>query len=229
LYICYLDESGAVERTKTNTSHFVLLGLAIPAAAWRTKDARIASMLAAHRLSDSEIHTAWMARTYPEQERIAGFDRMSDADRRLAVTRERKADLAKAQLRGKNAVQTLARNYRKSDAYVHLTHAERLAVLRAIADEVGTWSDARIFADAQKKAATNPKVPDEKILDYAFGAGGDAPSHVLGAHESACRDLGSGQQPDRCPAPDDPHETLPRHRDGVGPDRSDRRDPPLRL
>lgn len=166
MYICYLDESGNIETAGT-TAYFVLLGLAIPATTWRAKDAEIAAILDAHQLF-GEVHTAWMARRYPEQERIAGFAAMSSADRERAVEQERRADLAKASLRGPKAVQLLAKNYRKTRKYIHLTHAERVSILRDIADRIGGWQDAVIFADAQRKAALLKGVDPVRVLDFAF-------------------------------------------------------------
>lgn len=82
--------------------------------------------------------------------------------------RERKVDLGKAGLRGSKAVRTLTRNYRESAPYLHLSHGERMAILRTLADLIGTWSDAVIFADAQDKSAHQPASPDERILEFAF-------------------------------------------------------------
>ncbi len=56
VYNCYLDESGVVENA--GTSHFVLLGLAIPAETWRSKDAAISDLKLTHRLGTAEIHAA---------------------------------------------------------------------------------------------------------------------------------------------------------------------------
>jgi hypothetical protein len=119
--ICYIDESGVASLTG-GTSHFVLVGLSIPAARWKEYDQALLGAKAGHGLADQEIHTAWMARRYPEQERIPGFDRLGPAARRDAVARERKIDLGKAALGSANAVKSLAKNYKKSEAYVHLNH-----------------------------------------------------------------------------------------------------------
>lgn len=167
MYICYLDESGNTARAGT-TPYFVLLGFAIPATSWRARDAEIAGILDKHNLF-GEVHTAWMARRYPEQERIPDFTNLSPSDREAAVEKERKADLAKASLRGRKAVQLLAKSYRKTSKYTHLTHYERLEILRAIADKIGTWDDAVIFADAQRKAALGKGAEETKVLDFAFG------------------------------------------------------------
>ena len=91
---------------------------------------------------------------------------LADRDRHEAVQRERKADLAKASLRGDKAVKLLARNYKKTHDYIHLTHAERQSVLREVADAVGSWQEVRLFADAQLKAAHAG--PAERLLEFAF-------------------------------------------------------------
>lgn len=109
-----------------------------------------------------------MARAFPEQERISGFERMSDADRVRAVRLERQKDLGKAALRGKKAVNLLARNYRHTAAYVHLTRAERRACLQELADVVAGWKDCQIFADVQSKDAHLASAEDAKIMDFAF-------------------------------------------------------------
>lgn len=165
MHIAYLDESGVVE-LNAGTSHFVLVALAIPASKWKAHDSRIQQIKNTHRLSDAETHAAWMMRRYPEQQRIRAFEAMTDAQRRLCVTAERKADLAKASLRGQKAVTGLLKNYRHTEDFIHLTHAERVAALRAIADEVGTWNDCRLFGDVQRKSAHVGEA--ERIRDFAF-------------------------------------------------------------
>lgn len=164
MYLCYLDESGTVD--PGTTSHFVLLGLAIPAASWKARDAEIAQLKNTHRLGGDEIHTAWMMRKYPEQERIPNFTTLDDAARRAAVRRERRADLAKASLRGQKAVQNLSKNYKKTAIYTHLSYAERVALVQAVASAIGGWSEALLFSDAQLKAS-HTGTP-ERLFEYAF-------------------------------------------------------------
>ncbi|MCC6651531.1 MAG: DUF3800 domain-containing protein [Candidatus Eisenbacteria bacterium] len=164
MYLCYLDESGTPE--PGGTSHFVLLGMALPATSWKRRDAEVSALKTKHRLSREEVHTAWMLRRYPEQERIADFTALDDAARRAAVRTERKADLAKASLRGPSAVKNRLRDYKKTEAYVHLTFGERLALVRDLADAIGTWNDVVIFADSGMKSAHHgaPK----RLFSFAF-------------------------------------------------------------
>lgn len=166
MYIAYLDESGVPENA--NTSHFVLLGLAIRAEAWRGKDVSITDLKVRHRLGTAELHAGWMARRFSEQERIAGFDQMGETDRRAAVVKERRIDMRAAAARSRKAAMDLAKNHRKTEPYIHLTRAERMDALRDMADRIGTWDDAFIFADAQYKAASYPRITPEKIFDFAF-------------------------------------------------------------
>ena len=63
MYFCYLDESGTPQ-LGAETSHFVLIGEAIPAAAWHEKDRRVNAIKARYSLKDIEIHTGYLARRF---------------------------------------------------------------------------------------------------------------------------------------------------------------------
>ena len=166
MYISYLDESGVAENA--NTSHFVLLGLAIPAETWRNKDEEISALKVQHRLGTAELHAGWMARRFSEQERIPGFAQMGESDRRKTVAIERAIDLNKAAAKSRKAATELGKNHRKTQSFIHLTRDERLAALRDVADKIASWNDAYIFADAQMKSASRPGTAAEQIFDFAF-------------------------------------------------------------
>ena len=89
MYFCYLDESGTPQ-LGAETSHFILLGVAIPAAAWHERDRRVNDIKARYGLKDVEVHTGYVARRFPEQEHIASFEQMDSIQRRAAVEAERK-------------------------------------------------------------------------------------------------------------------------------------------
>ena len=147
MYICYLDESGTVD-VGGNTNHFVLLGLAIPAETWKAKDAQVAAIKAKYGLADAEVHTAWMARDYPEQATIADFEQLDRPARRRAMLGVRTMNLAR---KTRNVGKSLVKNYIKTEPYVHLTRVERNACLLELAALIGSWDDVRMFADAQSK------------------------------------------------------------------------------
>ncbi len=167
MYICYLDESGVPELAG-GTTHFVLLGLAIPAESWREKDAAITELKVIHRLGTAELHAGWMARRFTEQERIHNFSQMSEAERRAAVLAERRTDMNRAAARGKKAAIELAKTHRKTEPFIHLTRDERIDALAAVADKIASWPDAVIFADAQMKSASTPGTAATVVFDYAF-------------------------------------------------------------
>ena len=152
MYICYLDESGTVEQSG-NTDHFVLLGLAVRADSWRAKDGQVSAIKAKYSLGDAEIHTAWMARDYVEQRSIPNFAALDRVSRRRAVLGVRSLNLGRTSARQRT--RELLKNYRKTEAYVHLTHDERLQCLDELATLIGSWSDIRLFSDAHAKKHAN--------------------------------------------------------------------------
>lgn len=148
MYICYVDESGTVERTG-NTEHFVLVGLAIPGETWRQKDDAVSAVKARYGLAEAEIHTAWMLREYAEQRAIPGFEGMPSHERVNAVKGARLLKLSKVTRDSRRREQVSS--YRKTEAYIHLTRDQRTACVRELADLVGSWGDARAFGDAHNK------------------------------------------------------------------------------
>jgi hypothetical protein len=152
MYILYLDESG-VQEIGAGTSHFVLLGLVVRMDQWKTLDSNIERQKMAFDLGNVEIHAGWMARRFSEQESIAGFNALSPTDRRAAVHRDikRRAGILGV---GGNArkIKAYRLEQRKIAPYIHLTRAERIACLEAVARELAGWADVRIFADAISKA-----------------------------------------------------------------------------
>jgi hypothetical protein len=165
MYFCYLDESGTPQLA-AQTSHFVLLGVAIPAAAWHEKDRRINAIKTRYSLKDIEIHTGYIARRFPEQEHIPNFDKLDSVQRRIAVEAQRDASLIKAAaLRSGDRLKSLNKVYAKSAHYIHLTQRQRMQLLRELADEIGSWSDTRLFAEAVEKAAMPPGAD---IFERAF-------------------------------------------------------------
>ncbi len=96
--MCYLDESGVQENT--GTSHFVLLGLAVVAEEWKTLENQITLCKQQYDVADAEVHAAWLARRYIEQERVPNFERLTRADRRQAAQTLRDQDLIRIAAHG---------------------------------------------------------------------------------------------------------------------------------
>jgi hypothetical protein len=169
MYVCYLDESGN-DIPGSGTSHFVYLGLAIPAESWKAKDKKVSEILQRYSLQGEEVHTGWIARRYLEQERIPNFANLDHAVRRAAVQVEREKWLIKtAALGTREKLDNVKTNLRKTAPYVHLTQDERTQLLRDLADLVGDWHDTRLFAEAQDKTCYSKTAPPASPLyELAF-------------------------------------------------------------
>jgi hypothetical protein len=168
MYICYLDESGTPEVPGTS-SHFVLCGLALPVSNWRASDRAIGEILAKYGLAAQELHTAWMARSYLEQNRIPDFEKFDYSERRSKVRSFRIAELLKLQRAGNaKAYRQAKKNFSKTEGYIHLTHAERMQVLREVADLVSGWGNARLYAECIDKVHFDPTKTGKALEEQAF-------------------------------------------------------------
>jgi hypothetical protein len=162
MYLCYIDESGVPE-IGHGTSHFVLLGLSIEAWDWKNQDRAVSAVKRKFALGDTEVHTGWMTRRFLEQEKTPDFATLDSPARRHAVRTARDAQLIKVQaLKGSKAAAELRKNYRKTDAYIHLTLDQRMDFLRQLADLIGSWGNTRLFCHAIDKTSfgtTSPTIP----------------------------------------------------------------------
>ncbi|MCA1752852.1 MAG: DUF3800 domain-containing protein [Flavobacteriales bacterium] len=168
VYFCYIDESG-VPQIPGNTSHYVLAGLSIPIHKWKYCDRQIQRIKAKYDLQQAEVHTAWIARTYIEQDKIDGFDELTREERRREVEKYRLKELLKLQKspNQKHYRQT-KKNYKKSEAYTHLTRDERIDLLRELAESIGSWTFARIFAECIDKVHFDPSRASRSVDEQAF-------------------------------------------------------------
>lgn len=111
-----------------------------------------------------------MMRRILEQEAIPNFSTLSRDDRREEALKKRKSHLLTLAAHGtKRSLAETQKNYRKTFAYLHLTLAERRDILRQVADAIGGWNDARIFAEAvDKKHVFSKGDPLTPPFEYAF-------------------------------------------------------------
>ncbi len=168
--IAYLDESGTPELSG-DTSHFVLVAVAIDGHTWKAKDAQLDTIKAAFGLVGAEIHAGWMARRYPEQDVIPDFTRLTRDARWRAVNAAREATLLRrAALRGAQSVKEARKNFRKTEPYSHLTLTERWDVLRQVqvASAVAGWTDACVFAECTDKTVFAGRMPANPPFEEAF-------------------------------------------------------------
>jgi len=168
-YFCYVDESG-VPAIPGNSSHYVLCGISVPIFKWKYCDKILTQIKKKYGLDGKEIHTGWILRKYLEQSRIPDFDKLDTQARIRAVQTERKREIYRLQKAGDaKSYKQLRKNYRKTEAYIHLTFAERKALIEEIATALSGWSFVRIFAECIDKAHFDAAVAkvstDEQALE----------------------------------------------------------------
>jgi len=169
MYLCYVDESGTPE-LPGNTSHFVLAGISVPVWHWKTCEADISNVKHKYDLADAEIHTGWLCRKYGEQESITNYDKLEKADRIYQVRQNRSTTLLNFQkANNSKAYKQTRKNYRKTEPYIHLSYAERMAFIGDVADKIKGWGFARVFAECIDKVHYNPSTailsPDEQAFE----------------------------------------------------------------
>lgn len=110
-----------------------------------------------------------MLRSYREQQAIPGFEDMTYDERRAAVAQERVRKIAEYKAnKGPDALKALKKSYKNTEAYVHLTYAERKRFIFDLAAKIKGWSFLRIFAEIIDKDGYHPPRPNLTPADQAF-------------------------------------------------------------
>jgi hypothetical protein len=167
MHLCYLDESGTPQSPGTS-SHYILAGIAIPVEKWKESDAKILQLKQTWQIQGEEIHTAWMMRKFPEESKISGFKDLTYNDRREEVRKFRTKELLRLQGTNPKQYHKNKKNYRKTEAYVHLTHVERKTLISDFAKIIGDWDYARLFAECIDKIHFNPTRARLLVEEQAF-------------------------------------------------------------
>jgi hypothetical protein len=168
MYLCYLDESGT-PGIPGNTSHYILAGVSIPVWHWRHCDLEINKLKAKYSLQDTEIHVAWMLRFLLEQTKVQDFEKLNYKQRTYEVNKVRNAELLRLQRSGKSKrYKQTKKNYRKTEAYIHLTQDERRNCVFELAECISQWGYARLFAECVDKLHFDPSRTDQTIDEQSF-------------------------------------------------------------
>jgi hypothetical protein len=167
MYVCYIDESGTPD-IPGNTSHFVLAGLCIPISDWKSIDISISALLKKYGLDGAEFHTAWILRKYLEQSKIPNFDKMDRSARRSAVQQARNKELLRLQKHSSPSYKQVKKTFAQTAEYIHLTLAERRALVSELGDLVASWSNARLFAECIDKTHFDPTITNRSVGEQAF-------------------------------------------------------------
>lgn len=168
MYLCYIDESGTSD-IPGNTSHFILAGLSVPIWHWKDCDQSIEVIKRRYALGNSEIHVAWILRSYLEQTRITDFHKLDYTQRRSQVESLRRAELLKLQRSGNPKLyKQTKKNYEKTKNYIHLSYNERQKLILEIARCISQWGFARLFAECIDKIHFDPTRTPQTIDEQSF-------------------------------------------------------------
>ena len=167
MHLCYIDESGTPD-VPGNTSHYVLAGISVPDQFWKSHQTQLDQIKSNYGLEDDEIHVAWMMRAYLEQRQINDFELMNAARRRSEVRKKRTAELLRLQKIDNKRYKQTKKNYKKTEAYVHLTHDERVRAVTDIARLISDWGVVRLFAECIDKVHFDPVIANTTIHEQAF-------------------------------------------------------------
>ena len=167
MLLCYIDESGTPETTG-NTSHYILAGLAIPVNRWKESELDITKIKQKYGLENTEIHTAWLLRKYLEQAKIQNFTSFPRDRRIYEIQKYRKAELLRLQKTNVKTYKQTKKNYKETEAYIHLTFDERKQFILELAQIISSWNYARLFAECIDKVKYDPNRSINSIAEQAF-------------------------------------------------------------
>lgn len=110
-----------------------------------------------------------MLRPYKEQRSIVDFEKLSYQQRKTQVSNLRKIEIFRLQ-RANNLklLKQTKKNYRKTEAYIHLTYEERKNLVLSLAECIANWGFARVFAEFINKIYFDPNRVDHDIDEQAF-------------------------------------------------------------
>ncbi len=167
VYFCYIDESGTPQ-IPGNTSHYVLIGLAIPIDKWKFLEQKISQIKNKYNLLEEE-NTAWILRRYIEQSKVKNFDKLNYFDRRTEVEKIRKSELLRLQKAQNNKhYKQTRKNFRQTKAYIHLSYKERLSFIEEVADMIGSLNFIRLFGEAIDKIHFDPNKSRMSVDEQGF-------------------------------------------------------------
>lgn len=167
MYLCYMDESGTPD-VPGNTSHYVLAGVSIPVQCWKSCDTDIQKVKSKYRLTEKEIHVAWLLRSYPEQNRISGFEALNHSQRIQQVNSFRNAELLRLQRTNIALYRQTRKTYKKTEIYIHLAQKERQDFIKELARVVASWNFVRLFAECVDKLFYDPVRYKKSIEEESF-------------------------------------------------------------
>lgn len=164
MYLQYMDESGVTDRHPSQTTHYVMMGMAVHEGTWFALSKLVRDLKQRYALegnvSGLELHAAWMLHAIHEQSLMPSFDQLSRRARYDAVQSwrdaRRKNDWPSME---KRSVDREKKAFRRTEPYIHLTRAERDQLYQRALGLVGGYRRGVVlFGEAIDKRHLAPGV-----------------------------------------------------------------------
>ena len=152
MQLLYVDESGN-SHVDPNNTHFVLAGVAMDAAYWKQHNSQIDNIKYAYDLTNQEIHTAWLLKTYGFQNKIPNFSSFDATNRKQAAEQFIQSELIKA---NPGTRKNIKKDWKITAAYCHLLKADRIDFVNEICHQFSQWGHMRIFLIIVDKRTYKP-------------------------------------------------------------------------
>ncbi len=171
VFLLYLDESGVPESHADQTSHFVVVGLAVHEGTWFALEKQVAGLKRRFGLqgdSEYELHAGWILQRYRDQEEVEQFESLSLQARFDAVQQVRQAKLENLKERSSKSRTRKLAAFRKTEPFIHLTAVERRQLVAETLRIVAKYRRGLcLFGEAINKTTLSPAVdPWEECFDH---------------------------------------------------------------
>ncbi len=180
MYLLYVDASG-VPAVAGTPKLYGIVGVCIHEGTWFAVEKRLAGLKRRYSVAgeDFEIHAKDLTARYPEQNQIPGFADMDRTSRRAAVLAVRRAHLGT--LTGERLKKEI-RLQKQTEPFVHLTAAERAALLSDTLDLVGTHDGIRLFGEVVDKQHCSNVGGEVDVVRHSFTQLVSRFDHFLAVH-----------------------------------------------
>lgn len=130
MYLLYMDESGVTDRHPSQTSHYVMMGMAVHVGTWFALSKLVRDLKKRYAFENDiaglELHAAWLLHSIREQSLIASFEQLSRRVRYETVQQWRISRRANDwPTKKKREVDREKKEFRRTEPYIHLTRGER--------------------------------------------------------------------------------------------------------
>jgi hypothetical protein len=179
MYLLYVDESGVTNPHPSQTSHYVMIGLAVHVGTWFALTRRVRTLKRAYALEGDieklELHAAWLLHAYREQSVIPSFEALSRNARYAAVQAWRGSREANEWLEDSRLREREKKDFRKTEPFIHLLREERERLcLEAL----------RIVGEHRKGVTLFGQAIDKRFLPTAVDAAEVAFSRLIDSFET---------------------------------------------